>query len=87
MITETLIGKNVEAVVAYCEVLSAHSHEGTNENHENGGIVGGSTKIRTKRLSNTSQKNYCLSQLVHCVRIIVQALNCKQNVIKLKEWL
>jgi hypothetical protein len=85
MINETLIGKNVEAVVVYFEVLSPHSHEGTYENHENGGIVGGCTKIRTKRLLNTSQKHYFPRQLVHCVRIIVQALNCKQNVIKLKE--
>lgn len=71
--------------MAYFEVLSPHSHEGTNENHENGGIVSGSTKIRTNRLLDKSQKLCCLGQLVQCVRIIVQALNCKQNVIKLKE--
>jgi hypothetical protein len=53
----------MEAVVAYFEVLSPYSHEGTNETHENGGIVVGSTEIRTKRLLNTIQKHYCLSHL------------------------
>jgi hypothetical protein len=83
MITETLIGKNVEAVVSYFEALSPRLHEGTNETNENDGIIGGSTEIRTKRLLNRGQKHYRPSQLVQCVGIIVQTLNCKQNVIKL----
>jgi hypothetical protein len=32
--------------------------------------------------TKTSQKHYYLSQLVQCVRIIVQAFNYKQNVIR-----